>query len=236
MDCLSFRRQLWTDPGSNDPAMDAHRAACGACAAEYRRVHELESGLRDALQVPVPADLERRILERVQAPRSPNKPANPRLALAAALLLGVAVGGLATWQWDANRRAQPALDLALLKVFKSDDAPLRMDATVEPEQVPAVLAKLGARLAGSPGPIHYAKSCTIRGQDAVHLVLGDNAGRVTVFLLPAERSGEQQSLIGDRVNGVIMPLGRGSMALLGASSADLRGVAERIRRSLVWNP
>lgn len=172
----------------------------------------------------------------VQAPTSPGKPASPRFALAAALLLGVAVGGLATWHWDALRRAQPALDVAVLDVFHGSDLPLRTDAMVEPEQVRAVLAKPGARLAGSPGPIHYAKSCSIRGQDAVHLVLGGDAGRVTVFLLPAEQGGEQRSLSGDRVSGVIMPLERGSMVLLGAPSAELDRAAERIRRSLVWNP
>ena len=174
------------------------------------------------------------MLERVRAAPSSGKSSNPRLAVAAALLLGVAVGGLATRQWDAVRTARPDLDVAVLDVFHGSDAPLRMNATVEPEQLQAVLAKLGARLAGSPGPIHYAKSCTIRGQDAVHLVLGGETDRVTVFLLPAEPGGAQQSLIGDRVSGVIMPLGRGSMALLGPPSADLERAAERIRRSLVW--
>ena len=97
MNCLDARRRLLTEPGSQDPALGRHLAACDACAAQATRSARLEHIVRDAARIPVPEGLASRVLLRQEfdhqaiEQRPARARARPASAAAAALLLAAAL-------------------------------------------------------------------------------------------------------------------------------------------------
>ncbi len=75
--------------------LESHLRTCPGCAAEYGRAAALRAALRDGgLRAPLPERLEKRVRGALHAAARPRRHAVVRvaLALAAALLLGVALG------------------------------------------------------------------------------------------------------------------------------------------------
>jgi hypothetical protein len=81
------------------------------------------------------------------------------------------------------------------------------------------------------GLITYAMSCVINGRTVPHLVIQGNRGPVTLILLSGESLEEPIPLSGDNVHGVLLPVGSGSIAVIGQREDQL-GEIDRIGRKL----
>ncbi len=92
--------------------------------------------------------------------------------------------------------------------------------------VPASVANLSPR----NGLITYAESCEINGNKVPHLVVQGERGPVTIILLPDEKIEAAMPFQGGNVNGVLIPVGDGSIAIIGEESAESM---ERIKQSFV---
>lgn len=73
MNCLEFRRAYTSDPGQQDADVLSHGRTCPDCAAFVERMTAFEAGLREAVAVDVPEDLDSRIALRrsLEAGESP---------------------------------------------------------------------------------------------------------------------------------------------------------------------
>jgi hypothetical protein len=109
------------------------------------------------------------------------------------------------------------------------------DVAVTDEQLNAVVPGDVARLDRSAGLITYAQSCPIRGHQVPHLVIQGEYAPITILLMPEETVAEAESIRGDNVNGVILPVGKGSIAIIGASRERLDRVQERVLESVTWS-
>src|SRR5436305_11149530 len=96
MNCLDFRRQLNIDPQTAAAEFARHRQECARCAEALERALAFEGDLRQALLVPVPAQLADSVLlaqatgeQRLRARR---RRGAALIALAAAALLAVGIG------------------------------------------------------------------------------------------------------------------------------------------------
>jgi hypothetical protein len=87
----------------------------------------------------------------------------------------------------------------------------------------------------SAGLITYAQSCEIGGREVPHLVIQGERGPVTILLMPEEMVDSPQSLMGDNVNGVILPVGDGSIAIIGESDERLERIEAQVLKSVSWS-
>ncbi len=87
----------------------------------------------------------------------------------------------------------------------------------------------------SAGLITYAQSCKINGRDVPHLVIQGERGPVTILLMPHEMVAEPQLVNGESVNGVILPVGDGSIAIFGEREEPLDKIEKRILDSVTWS-
>jgi hypothetical protein len=87
------------------------------------------------------------------------------------------------------------------------------------------------------GPITYASSCFFRGHWVPHLVVQGQAGPIMVLLLPDEPVAaiQQVSIPEEGLTGVIVPHGRGSVALLGNSAELLAPVEKNLVEAVEWS-
>ena len=108
------------------------------------------------------------------------------------------------------------------------------DVAVSDERLRSVVPPSVAELDGDAGLISYARSCVINGRTVPHLVIQGASGPVTVLLMPEEAVSEAIALQGENVNGVILPVGGGSIAIIGEAGERLEEIQERVTKSVTW--
>jgi hypothetical protein len=82
--------------------------------------------------------------------------------------------------------------------------------------------------------VTYAQPCFINGKDVPHLVIQGQHGPVTILLMPSERVAEATPIDGDNVKGVILPVGKGSIAIIGDREELLEPIQKNVLNSVTW--
>ena len=85
------------------------------------------------------------------------------------------------------------------------------------------------------GLITYAQSCTINGKEVPHLVMQGAHGPITILLMPHEKVAAATTLDGVNIKGVILPVGDGSIAIIGDREEQLDQVTENVVNSVMWS-
>jgi len=96
--------------------------------------------------------------------------------------------------------------------------------------VPASMAKFDR----DEALITYARPCVINGKKVPHLVIQGEHGPVTILLMPEEMVAEETPLDGDNVKGVILPVGNGSIAIIGNRDELLDPIQKNVVNSVTW--
>ncbi|MEQ8207423.1 MAG: DUF3379 family protein, partial [Woeseia sp.] len=99
----------------------------------------------------------------------------------------------------------------------------------------SVVSKDVAQMSPGIGLITYARSCEVNGRVIPHLVIQGERGPVTLLLLPDEPVDGPIPLEGRSINGVILPLGEGSIAIIGVSEERIEDVSHRVIDSVKWS-
>jgi len=109
------------------------------------------------------------------------------------------------------------------------------DVAVSDARLESVVTADIARLDHSAGLITYAQSCVINGHSVPHLVIRGEHGPVTILLMPDEMVSAPQTITGESVNGVILPVGNGSIAIFGEREESLDRIKRKVLDSVTWS-
>ncbi len=82
--------------------------------------------------------------------------------------------------------------------------------------------------------ITYAQPCVINGKTVPHLVVQGQYGPVTILLMPHEQVSEATPIEGENIRGVILPVGRGSIAIVGDRNEVLEPIKRNVVNSVTW--
>lgn len=82
--------------------------------------------------------------------------------------------------------------------------------------------------------VTYAQSCVINGKTVPHLVIQGQHGPVTILLMPEEEVAEVTPLDGANVRGLILPVGDGSIAIIGDREEELEPLRKQVVASVTW--
>ena len=82
--------------------------------------------------------------------------------------------------------------------------------------------------------ITYAQPCIINGNTVPHLVIQGQHGPVTILLMPEESVLESTPINGENIKGVIRPVGRGSIAIVGSRDEPLELIKKSVVNSVTW--
>jgi len=217
MNCKDYKEALTADPGFEDES--GHVDSCASCQAYSAEILALDEKIAAAMAIDVPVltmpDLPNIDTEKVVpliARRSMPKPASD---------MGAPSGTLAE-QVLAHVDHEPmALRVTSVSVT---DAHLA-------EVVPDNLAEMNH----DAGLITYAQSCIINGKSIPHLVIQGEYGPVTILLLPDEKVDAATTLDGVNIQGVILPVGNGSIAIIGSREEQLDRIKQNVLDSVTWS-
>ena len=234
MNCEDYRQAIGADPSFDGG--ESHLGGCAACQSYRKEMLELEQTINRALSLDVP-DIKLPELPDVDTGNVvalPKRRMTPPvwLALAATVVLAAFVGIRMTGVGNDY----DSLGDQLLAHLDHEPYALRVtDVAVSDTRLASVVPAIVAEMVHSAGLITYAQTCRINGHDVPHLVIQGERGPVTILLMPHEQIDAPQSVVGDSVNGVILPVGEGSIAIFGERDEALDRIEEQVRKSVTWS-
>jgi len=242
MNCEDYREAIAADPSESFEGGAAHVAACESCSAFRAEIRALDDKIARALAIDVPAlqipDLppigedDENV---VNLPfRRASKISTPGwIGIAASFALAAVIGMQFVGNGPAGDQRLAAEILAHLD--HEPGALLVTDVSVSDEQFARVINPAFGTMDRGVGLITYAQTCIINGMSIPHLVIQGEHGPVTLLLMPNETVSSPVSLLGKSVNGVILPHGDGSIAIIGEREERIQDLEQRIKDSVEWS-
>lgn len=249
MNCDDYKQAIAADP-SESFADGAEHVACSSCADYKAEMLALDESIAKALSFDVPGlrmpDLPPLDGEDENVVNLPFKrkaritmPSWVGIAAGFALAAFLGVQFLATDITNdiTNNSGKDQL-LAVQVLAHLDHEPLALlltNAVVAEERLAAVVNDDVGTMDRNIGLVTYAKSCVINGRTIPHLVIQGETGPITLLLMPDEMVSMPVPLMGDSINGVILPVGNGSIAIIGERDERLDDIKERVMNSVEWS-
>ncbi|SHI08980.1 DUF3379 family protein [Ferrimonas marina] len=183
MDELEFRRRIYAEPNSKDTELKHAAGEAPGRDAFWQELQALDAQIGQAAKIPVPDDLADRLLLQQNLVVHKQQKRRHRWQLAAAASVAFAVG----LTFTLNQRTQNDLGThALAHVAHEEGFVDTIDEGVTLTALNTKLAALGGRMDSMPGQIYYANFCDFDGIRSLHVVMGSEQGRVTLFYIPKE--------------------------------------------------
>lgn len=233
MNCEEYRQAI-----SADPAFDGgadHLSACADCQAFRRDMQALNLRIAKAMQLSVPA-LKLPELPAVDnvVPMASREPLSRPVwfAMAASVIFAVIMGA----RMLGVGVSYDSLGEEIIAHLDHEPYALRVTSTpVSDNKLRKVVPANIAEMDHGAGLITYAQSCKINGKHVPHLVIQGETGPVTILLMPDQAVSAAETLEGENIHGVIVPVGAGSIAIIGPREEPLDRVEKSVLESVTWS-
>jgi anti-sigma factor RsiW len=236
MNCEQYKEAIAADPTGAFDGAD-HAGSCEACRAFTAEMQALDAKIARALDISVPA-LTMPELPPVEDDNVVSLPVTSRsrtqswLAIAAALALAAIIGV----QFMGNQAEYESLEAEILAHLDHEPGALTVtNVAVSDERLSSVVNPSVGTMDRNVGLISYAQSCVINGKTVPHLVIQGESGPITLLLMPDEMVDVARTFMGERVNGVLIPHGGGSIAIIGGNEEDLTNLERSVVDSVEWS-
>jgi hypothetical protein len=235
MNCTDYKNALTAEPGFHDES--GHAESCADCQAYRVEILALDEKLVAAMEFSVPElhmpdlpDIETENVVSLSSRRATPRPV--WYAMAATVLLAAFVGirmlGLGVTYGTLEEQV-------LAHVDHDPSALLPSGTPVSVRQLSRAVPENVATMNHDTGLITYAESCSINGRTVPHLVIQGARGPITILLMPEEPLAEATTLDGVNIKGIILPVGNGSIAIIGDREEQLDQVKENVLDSVMWS-
>ncbi len=235
MNCEDYKEAIAADPSYEGG--EAHLSACTDCRAYRDEMRSLDRRIGRALEISVP-ELRMPELPEIDTTKVVSLPARRRfttpasLAVAATVVLAAFVG----LRMIGSNVTYPSLADEIVAHLDHEPYALRVtDEPVSDRRLTRVVPANVANMNHDAGLITYAQTCVINGRKIPHLVIQGERGPVTILLLPDEAIDDAVQLEGDSINGVLLPVGSGSVAIIGERNEELETIQKNVVNSVTWS-
>lgn len=240
MNCEEYREAFAADPAFQDDT--GHAAACAECRDFTAEILALNETIARAMAIDVP-DLSMPELPPIEAAGEKVVSLQSRRKMTFSTPAWIGIAATVTLAAFIGIRYMPDsnisdAELAAEILAHVDHEPWAMQATdvaVTNDRLADVMASNGGTMRRDVGLVSYAQTCIINGRSIPHLVIQGEDGPVTLLLMPEEMVSMPVQLDGRGINGVIIPVGDGSIALVGEKHFDVDRLKERVVNSVEWD-
>ena len=233
MNCSQYRRLIEADPANHSESLLRHTADCTGCAEFTRRIQRLDQHINAALNVPVPENLEARILLRqaFQEPRRRPVWQRPVWALAASVLLVISLALTTGWLYYDG---QKSLENDLIAVVNTASYALESRGPVSQDKIASAFDPIGFHLAASLGNVSFAGKCLVQGKVAGHMVLRRNGQPITLIFIPNRQRLIQASFTSRQWRGQLVPVASGTVAIIAPPELALGDLPQQVQKLVHW--
>lgn len=233
MDDLEFRRRAYAEPDCRDAEFVAYKKKSSENIKFVEELRLLDEKLKQSLCIQPPEDLVQRI--KLQQTLGDHQSTRQRLRIwsaAASVLLAIVI--TFTYFAESTQLNDQEIAANVLQhiYYELDHLQERQTRTLT--QVNNILAEFGVNMTGSIGEVNYLGSCNIANKKGVHMVVQGDTGPVTVMVLPDVALKREQFINDSRFKGLIMPVYKGSIAIIGGQSEPLQSLQEKLTEHMRW--
>lgn len=237
MNCNNYRDAIAADPSQSFDGA-THADECQACLIFRDEMLTLDNNILRALRVDTP-ELSMPELPNLDAvdTKVANLPFKGRVSrpvwigLAASIVLATVLGV----QFLTKPVIYPSLGAEIIAHLDHEPRAVRViDKAVSHRRLAKAINADVETMDTDLGLITYARTCVINGKKIPHLVMQGVLGPITLLLLPDEMVDSPVSLQGEGIEGVILPVGDGSVAVIGERGESLDKVKQNLRNSVKW--
>jgi hypothetical protein len=244
MKCDEYREAIAADPSGSFDGGDEHAAACPSCCRFRDEMRALDGRIAAALAIDVPplrtaefppadATAPANVVD-LHAGRKDKSRLPAWIGIAAVLAVAAFLGA----RLLVPEVATPSLAEQIVAHMDYEQESRRITSVAVPEQtLQQVMGDDVSTMDTGRELVTYAMSCVINGRTVPHLVIQGTSGPVTLILMAEETIDDAIPLSGENVHGVIVPVGNGSVAIIGEREEQLREIdeiGERIVESVSW--
>lgn len=232
--CEEYREAIAAEPSFDGGA--AHLSQCASCQTFRAEMLALDLQISSALAISVP-ELKLPELSEIDTSKVTALPlrrfAQPAwLAVAATVTLAAFIGFGMLGSDVSNATLAEQI---LVHIDHEPGAFRVVDEAVTDKRLARVVPASIGSMDHSVGLITYAQSCRINGREVPHLVIQGKFGPITILLMPGEKISGAQTIEGENVHGIILPVGDGSIAIIGQDSEHLERIEEQVKNSVTWS-
>lgn len=232
--CDTYKERIAADPWQESD--DDHASQCASCRDFREQMRVLDRKIALAMTVPVPklkmpelADIDS---SNVSTLASRRMTAPAWLAVAATVVIAAVLG----FRMLGSELTYPSLADEIVAHLEHEPYALRVtDKAVSEKRLARVVPSNVMTMNAPIGLITYAQSCVINGTKVPHLVIQGERGPVTILLMPEQMVDGPQSITGQSIDGVILPVGNGSIAIIGETGEDLQRIQNNVKSSVTWS-
>lgn len=237
MNCEEYKEAIAADPSATFAGAD-HAAACESCSAFTAEMQALDAKIAGALAISTP-ELVMPELPPIEDDNVVNMPFESKRAVPTwiAIAAGFALTAIVGVQFVSNQadNGQSLADEILAHIDHEPGALRETAIPVGEARFSRVVNSEIGTMDRQVGLITYAQSCVINGNSIPHLVLQGENGPITLLLMPDEMIDMAKTFMGEGVNGVIIPHGDGSIAIIGENDQEFGEIEQRVRDSVEWS-
>lgn len=243
MNCEEYREAITADPSESFADGAAHAAGCAGCSRYRDEMRALDRRIAAALAIDVPPfEMPELPPAREDSGNVVEFPAGRSGRVSIPLWLGVAAGVVVAafvgFGLLSPERSGATLAEQVIAHMDYEQASRQVTSVSVPaRELHDVIDSRVSAMDTGIGLVTYAQSCVINGNTVPHLVVQGESGPVTLILLPDEEIDDAIPLAGEHVHGVIVPVGSGSVAIIGERAGQLSEIDEigqRIVESVEW--
>jgi hypothetical protein len=238
MNCDEYKEAIAADPSAPSDEVAGHVANCESCSAYLAEMQALDDKIARALNIEVP-ELKIPDLPPIEDGNVTNLPFARKsklptwIAVAASFALAAIIG---VQFIDTGPVGEYSLADEILAHIDHEPGALRVtDVAVSDERFASVVNPSVGRMDRDVGLITYAQSCVIHGKTIPHLIIQGKEGPITLLLMPDEMVEGASIIDGEGVNGVILPVGNGSIAIIGEREENLAEIEQKVINSVEWS-
>lgn len=235
MNCEDYKEAIATDPSWEGG--EEHLSVCAACLGYRDDMQALDRRIEQALSLRVP-DIETPELPELDTGKVVALPARRRISTPAwfAVAATVVIAAFVGVRMVGNDVMYSSLADEIVAHLDHEPKALRVtDEPVSERRLTKVVPASVANMNHEAGLITYARTCVINGKKIPHLVIQGEFGPVTILLMPDEMIDGAVQIDGQSINGVILPVGSGSVAIIGEDKENLGNIQQSVVNSVSWS-
>lgn len=244
MKCDEYREAITAEPSGQIAELGTHASNCTACRRFRRGIQAFDALIAAALAIDVPPmripELPRVYLTATAGigdvrPAWSGRIRTPSwIAFAAAL----AVAAVLVTRFLTPELASPSLAAQVIAHMDHEQHSRQVTSVeVSREALGGVLDAQVLTMDAGGSLVTYARHCVINNKTVPHLVIQGAQGPITLILLPQEAVDSAILLSTESSHGVIVPVGSGSIAIIGERAEQLREIDEigkRLEQTVTW--
>lgn len=237
MNCEKYQEAIAADPTESFEGGREHADACGDCRALREEYRALDARIESALAIKVPALQMPELPEIASGDNVVSLASRKRFTTPVWFGLAAAFAMAAYFGLLTLNSTEPGLSLAdqvIAHLDHEEGSRIVTDVAVPERTLDSVVSNHVAEMNSGIGLITYARSCVVNGKSIPHLVIQGERGPVTLLLMPDEAIDQAIPLDGVSINGVILPNGNGSIAIIGERGERLEAIGNRVVNSVKW--